>query len=50
MKNEKLNLQLEKNKIRQEILKKRNNLSTEEVEKKSDVIIQNLEKFIKNIF
>ena len=48
MKNEKLNLQLEKNKIRQEILKKRNNLSTEEVEKKSDLIIQNLEKFIKN--
>ena len=48
MKNEKLNLQLEKDKIRQEILKKRNNLSTEEVEKKSDLIIQNLEKFIKN--
>ena len=48
MKNEKLNLQLEKNKIRQEILKTRNNLSTEEVEKKSDLIIQNLEKFIKN--
>ena len=48
MKNEKLNLQLEKNKIRQEILKKRNNLSTEEVDKKSDLIIQNLEKFIKN--
>ena len=47
MKNEKLNLQLEKDKIRQEILKKRNNLSTEEVEKKSDLIIQNLEKFIK---
>ena len=48
MKNEKLNLQLEKNKIRQKILEKRNNLSTEEVEKKSDLIIQNLEKFIKN--
>ena len=48
MKNEKLNLQLEKDKIRKEILKKRNNLSTEEVEKKSDLIIQNLEKFIKN--
>ena len=48
MKNEKLNLQLEKNKIRKEILEKRNNLSTEEVEKKSDLIIQNLEKFIKN--
>lgn len=48
MKNEKLNLQLEKNKIRQEILKTRNNLSTEEVEKKSNLIIQNLEKFIKN--
>ena len=48
MKNEKLNLQLEKDKIRQEILKKRNNLSTEEVEKKSDLIIENLGKFIKN--
>ena len=48
MKNKKTDLQLEKNKIRQEILKKRNNLSTEEVEKKSDLIIQNLEKFIKN--
>ena len=48
MKNEKVNLQLEKNKIRKEILKKRNNLSTEEVEKKSDLVIQNLEKFIKN--
>ena len=48
MKNKKTDLQLEKNKIRQEILKTRNNLSTEEVEKKSDLIIQNLEKFIKN--
>ena len=48
MKNKKTDLQLEKNKIRKEILKKRNNLSTEEVEKKSDLIIQNLEKFIKN--
>ena len=49
MKNKKTDLQLEKNKIRQKILKKRNNLSTEEVEKKSDLIIQNLEKFIKNV-
>ena len=48
MKNKKTDLQLEKNKIRKEILKKRNNLSTKEVEKKSDLIIQNLEKFIKN--
>ena len=48
MKNKKTDLQLKKNKIRQEILKTRNNLSTEEVEKKSDLIIQNLEKFIKN--
>ena len=48
MKNKKTDLQLEKNKIRQEILKKRNNLSTEEVEKKSDLIIENLGKFIKN--
>ena len=48
MKNKKTDLQLEKDKIRKEILEKRNNLSTEEVEKKSDLIIQNLEKFIKN--
>ena len=48
MKNKKTDLQLEKNKIRQKILEKRNNLSTEEVEKKSDLIIENLEKFIKN--
>ena len=48
MKNKKTDLQLEKDKIRKEILGKRNNLSTEEVDKKSDLIIQNLEKFIKN--
>jgi len=48
MRNKKTDLQLEKDKIRKEILEKRNNLSTEEVEKKSDLIIQNLEKFIKN--
>lgn len=48
MKNKKTDLQLEKDKIRKEILGKRNNLSTEEVEKKSDLIIENLEKFIKN--
>ena len=48
MKNKKTDLQLEKNKIRKEILGKRNTLSTEEVEKKSDLIIRNLEKFIKN--
>ena len=48
MRNKKTDLQLEKDKIRKEILEKRNNLSTEEVEKKSDLIIQNLAKFIKN--
>ena len=48
MKNKKTDLQLEKNKIRKEILGKRNTLSTEEVEKKSDLIIENLGKFIKN--
>ena len=48
MKNKKTDIQLEKNKIRKEILEKRNNLSTEEVEKKSDLIIENLGKFIKN--
>lgn len=48
MKNKKTDLQLEKDKIRKEILGKRNNLSTEEVEKKSDLIIENLGKFIKN--
>ena len=47
MKNKKTDLQLEKNKIRKEILGKRNTLSTEEVEKKSDLIIENLGKFIK---
>ena len=34
MKNKKIDLQLEKSKIRKEILEKRNNLSNEEVEKK----------------
>ena len=34
MKNRKTDLQIEKDKIRKEILKKRNDLSTEEVEKK----------------
>ena len=48
MKNRKTDLQIEKDKIRKEILKKRNDLSTEEVEKKSNLVIQNLEKFIKN--
>ena len=48
MKNKKTDLQLEKDKIRKEILEKRNSLSTEEVEKKSDLIIENLGKFIKN--
>ena len=48
MKNKKTDLRWKRIKLRQEILKKRNNLSTEEVEKKSDLIIQNLEKFIKN--
>ena len=48
MRNKKTDLQLEKDKIRKEILGKRNNLSIEEVEKKSDLIIENLEKFIKN--
>ena len=48
MKNKKTDLQLEKDKIRKEILEKRNSLSIEEVEKKSDLIIENLGKFIKN--
>ena len=48
MRNKKTDLQLEKDKIRKEILEKRNTLSTEEVEKKSDLIIENLGKFIKN--
>ena len=48
MKNKKIDLQLEKSKIRKEILEKRNNLSNEEVEKKSDLIIKNLEKFVRN--
>ena len=48
MKNLKKDLQLEKNKIRKEILEKRNNLSSEEVEEKSGLIMKNLRKFIKN--
>ena len=48
MRNKKTDLQLEKDKIRKEILEKRNSLSIEEVEKKSDLIIENLGKFIKN--
>ena len=39
MKNKKTDLQLEKNKIRKEILGKSNSLSTEEVEKKIDGIL-----------
>ena len=45
---QKKDLQLEKSKIRKEVLKKRDNLSAEEVEKKSKLIIKNLEQFIKN--
>ena len=41
MKNRKTDLQTEKDKIRKEILKKRNNLFYEEVEKKSSLIIKN---------
>ena len=48
MKNKKTDLQLEKDKIRKEILEKRNNLSNEEVEEKSSLILKNLEKFIRN--
>ena len=48
MKNKKIDLQLEKSKIRKEILEKRNNLSNEEVEEKSSLILKNLEKFIRN--
>lgn len=48
MRNQKTDLQLEKDKIRKEILEKRNNLSSEEVEEKSDLIMKNLDNFVKN--
>lgn len=42
------NLKTEKDKIRKEILEKRNRLSNEFVEKNTDLIIQNLENYIKD--
>ena len=48
MKKQKINLQLEKDRIRREILEKRNNLSSEEVEKKSNLIIRKLKNYINN--
>ena len=48
MRNQKTDLQLEKDKIRKEILEKRNNLSSEEVEEKSGLIMKNLDKFVRD--
>jgi len=45
---QKTNLQIKKDKIRKQILEKRNNLSIEEVDKKSELIIENLAPYLKN--
>ena len=48
MKKQKIILQLTKDNIRKEILKKRNSLSNEDVEKKSNSVIKNLESYAKS--
>lgn len=48
MKKQKTDLQIKKDEIRKQILEKRNNLSIEEVEKKSELIIKNLAPYLKN--
>ena len=45
---QKTDLQIKKDKIRKQILEKRNNLSIEEVDKKSELIIKNLSPYLKN--
>lgn len=49
MKKTKTDLQIKKDKIRKEILAKRNILSDKDINKKSDLIIKNLASYIKNI-
>ena len=49
MKKTKTDLQIKKDKIRKEILEKRNILSDKDINKKSDLIIKNLASYIENI-
>ena len=48
MKKQKTDLQIKKDKIRKQILEKRSSLSHEEVDKKSELIIENLAPYLKN--
>lgn len=48
MKKQKTDLQIKKDEIRKQILEKRSNLSLEEVNKKSELIIENLTPYLKN--
>ena len=48
MKKQKTDLQIKKDKIRKQILEKRSSLSLEEVNKKSELIIENLAPYLKN--
>ena len=48
MKKQKTDLQIKKDEIRKQILEKRNNLSSKEVDKKSELIIENLAPYLKN--
>ena len=48
MKKQKTDLQIKKDEIRKQILEKRSNLSFEEVDKKSELIIENLAPYLKN--
>ena len=49
MKKTKTDLQIKKDKIRKEILAKRNILSDKDINKKSDLIIKNLTSYIENV-
>lgn len=49
MKKTKTDLQIKKDKIRKEILEKRNILSDKDINKKSDLIIKNLASYIENV-
>ena len=48
MKKQKTDLQIKKDEIRKQILEKRSKLSLEEVDKKSELIIENLTPYLKN--
>ena len=47
MRKQKTDLQIKKDEIRRQILEKRNNLSSKEVDKKSELIIENLAPYLK---